>query len=254
MASVETDAGPCELLDWDSEHFGFPVGRVVGETLTPPRADEIDEWCLERRIRCLYLTTDSGDADSAGTAARHGYRVVDIRVIGRRPLDDVDQLPPAPEGVVFREAIEPDFDYLRELAARSHRGSRFYFDGEFPPERCDALYSAWIDRGLSDPNRTVYVPVVDGEPAGYQVLAPLDARREGHGELVAIDGRHQGRGVGMAMRVASLRLMASRGALTQLGTCSAGNVPMVRQNERLGFLTEKVQTWHHKWYDGPTAR
>jgi hypothetical protein len=31
---------------------------------------------------------------------------------------------------------------------------------------------------------------------------------------------------------------------------SARNVPSIRLHERVGFLTERVQVWHHKWYDG----
>src|SRR6266511_424110 len=92
-ASQGTKTLPCELLEWDSEHFGFPIGRVAGDALAPGRARAIDEWCLDQGIRCLYLCLDAGDVDSAQVALDHDFHVVDLRVIARRSLEDVAQLP-----------------------------------------------------------------------------------------------------------------------------------------------------------------
>ena len=174
---LETPA--CELLEWDSEHFGFPIAQVTGDRLSPGAAEAIDDWCSDLGVRCLYFLADAGDADGARVAANHGYRMVDVRLTARRPMDEVTDLPvPAAETVEVREATDEDFDYARRLAARSHRGSRFYFDGGFPRERCDALYESFVLRGFRDPNRTLRVPLMEGEPAGYHVLGPLGPERE----------------------------------------------------------------------------
>jgi ribosomal protein S18 acetylase RimI-like enzyme len=246
-ASEKIATAPCELLEWDSEHFGFPIGRVAGDTLTPERAETIDDWCLDQGIRCLYFLADADDAETARVAAGHGYRVVDIRVTVRHSMEGLSQLPVSPL-VTVREADEGELGYLRLLAARSHRGSRFYFDGGFPRERCDLLYEAWVERGFRDPDRTLHVAIVDREPAGYMVFAPLGPEREGHGELGAVDERHRERGVGVALHVAMLRTLASRGAVSHLGVLSARNLAVIRLHETLGFQTERVEVWHHKWY------
>jgi GNAT superfamily N-acetyltransferase len=248
VASEATEALPCELLEWDSEHFGFPIARVAGESLTPETAEAVDDWCTDHGIRCLYFTADAGDADSALVGASHGYRVVDFRIIARRSLAEPPTPPPVPEGVAFRDATEEDLDRLLELAARSHHGSRFYFDGGFPRERCDALYRAWVERGYRDPSRGLRVPSVDGEPAGYQVLAGLGPEQECHAELIAIDERFRGKGVGSALSADTMRWMAARGALRARATYSARNVGEGRRIPRLGYRTEEVQALHHKWY------
>jgi GNAT superfamily N-acetyltransferase len=245
--SDETETVPCELLEWDSEHFGFPIARVAGETLTPHRAEAIDDWCIDQGIRCLYFLADADDAETARVAAGHGYRVVDLRITVRHSMEGLDQLPVSPL-VTVREADEDELGYLRQLATRSHRASRFYFDGGFPRERCDQLYEAWVERGFRDPDRTLLVAVVDREPAGYMVFAPLGPDREGRGELGAVDEGRRGKGVGTALHVAMLRTLASRGATSHRGVLSARNVAVIRLHERLGFLTEKVEVWHHKWY------
>jgi dTDP-4-amino-4,6-dideoxy-D-galactose acyltransferase len=248
VVPLRTTQPPCELLEWDTEHFGFPIARVAADTVTPETAEVVDEWCADQGIRCLYFKADARDAESARVAASNGYRMVDVRLIARRSLEGVVDLPTGPENVAVREATEADIDYARRLAARSHDESRFYFDGGFPPERCDALYQAWVDRGFRDPDRGLRVPVVEGEPAGYQVLAPLGPERESHGELVAIDERHRRKGVGWALHVSTYRLYAERGAVTHRSATSIRSRAAIRLHERLGFLTSEVQVWHHKWY------
>jgi GNAT superfamily N-acetyltransferase len=248
-ANQETVTLRCELLDWDSEHFGFPIGRVVGDTLTLDSAEAIDDWCTDQGVRCLYFLGDAEDADSARVAANHGYRIVDVRLTSRRSLEGLDRLPfPEPEGMEVREAVEQDLDYLRKLAGRSHQESRFYFDGGFPRERCGALYEAWVERGFYDPDRTLRVPTVDGERAGYHVLGPPGIDRVSCGELMAVDERQRGSGVGPAFIVSTLRLVAARGDVAHLWIQSARNLAAIRLHERFGFQTEKVEVWQHKWY------
>jgi GNAT superfamily N-acetyltransferase len=237
------------LLDWDSEHFGFPIGRVADDKLTEQRAKAIDDWCVDHGIRCLYFLADPVDAGTALVAASRGYRVVDVRVTVRHSMDGVQQLPATgPETMTIREASEGDLEDLRCLAARSHHGTRFYFDGRFPRERCDALYEAWVERGHRDPDRVLLAAVVDEEPVGYIVFSRLIAGGEGHGELAAVDARHRGKRIGLALHVHMLRLLSGWGAVRHRGELSLRNLAVIRLHERLGFLTDKVEVWHHKWY------
>jgi GNAT superfamily N-acetyltransferase len=246
--SEATSIAPCELLDWDSDHFGFPIAQVTGDALTRMGAEAVDAWCRDRGIRCLYLSADVGDAESARATAVHGFRIVDVRAVMRRLYTGLLELETGPE-VTVREATEADLAFARKLAARSHRTSRFYFDGNFPRERCDALYETWVERASRDPDRRLLIAVVDDEPVGYMCCGPLGPDREGHGELVAIDERFRGQGLGRALHFGEYRDYAARGALTQLAVISLRNVVNIRLHEQLEFLTDKVEVFFHKWYD-----
>src|SRR3954454_11119492 len=248
--AAEGDA-PCELLEWDSEHFGFPIAKVVGRTLSESRAEAVDDWCAEREIRCLYLASDGQDPETARVAAAHAFRVVDVHITSRRSYDGLFELPAGPADVIVREATGGDLDYARRLAARSHRTSRFYFDGSFPRDRCDALYEAWVERGARDPERRLLIAVVGGEPVGYDVLAPIGPDLEGRGELVAIDERHRGKGYGRAMSFGGYRECATRGARTHRGVYSVRNPVNIRLHQKIGFLVDEVEVWHHKWFGTP---
>jgi ribosomal protein S18 acetylase RimI-like enzyme len=240
---------PCELLEWDSEHFGFPIARVNGDSLDHETAEAIDDWCRDQGIRCLYFLAQADDAESARIAAERGYRVVDERLTIRHPLD---QPPLVPKEVAggwrIRDATEDDLETLCEIAARSHRNTRFYFDGGFPAERCDELYREWVRRGLRDEARQLRVPEREGELAGYQVIRPPAPGGEGVLDILALDDRHRGRGIGRLLLSDSLAWLDARGAPAVLTVLQARNVASVRLHERVGFLTERVEIWHHRWY------
>lgn len=247
-------SAPARVLEWDSEHFGFPIAQVEGSTLTPERVEAVDRWCRERGIRCLYLLAACDHAETGRLAFRHGYRLVDVRVIVRHAHDGLDRLSSlVPDGLSVREGAEEDRDWAMELAARSHRNSRFYSDGNFPLDRCDDLYRAWIARALDDPERTLRIAELDGERAGYYTLAPYGSDRVGSVDLLAVEPDKRGRGVAIGMRVESLRLCASWGATSHASTRSGRNLRSARYLARLGFQTETVAVWHHKWFGGGEA-
>jgi GNAT superfamily N-acetyltransferase len=236
------------VLDWDSEHFGFSIASVAASTLDEPTAARVDEWCAENEVRCLYFLADAEDAGTSIVAAEHGFRNVDMRMTVGLSLA-MEPSVAGSDGVQVGEAAESERAYLRSLAASSYRGtSRFYFDGGFPPERCDAMYEAWVDRGFDDPERTIFVVRMDGGPAGYQVVGPREEDGVRRLELVAVDPGRRGSGVGRALISETMRVLRSEGAPRTWAILSARNIATVRLHERLGFLTEEAGVWHHKWY------
>src|SRR4051794_4962992 len=148
---------PCELLEWDSRHFGFRIARVPGPTLDEPGATLVDEWCTENDVRCLYLLADPEDAQTARVAAKHGFRVVDLRLTARRSLAE-EPTQAGPAGVEVGEAREAELGYLRSLAGGGYRGTgRFYFDGGFPPGRRGGPFEARVGPGSDYPGGVIIV-------------------------------------------------------------------------------------------------
>src|SRR4051812_5370221 len=70
----------CEILPWDSQFFGFAIGRVRSDTLTDGQLKEVDRWSRDEKVAGLYFLAR---ADSPGTielVENAGFRLVDIRV------------------------------------------------------------------------------------------------------------------------------------------------------------------------------
>jgi GNAT superfamily N-acetyltransferase len=121
---VHVEARPsCELLDWDSEHFGFPIARLRGSRLDEASAAEVDEWSRARAVRCLYFLADPEHAETTDVARAHGFAPVDVRLTLRHDRDPLPEVAPA---VAIREARPEDASPLRRLAARSHHVTSYY--------------------------------------------------------------------------------------------------------------------------------
>ena len=183
-----TEAGaPCEILPWDSEHFGLSIARIVDGGLDEQQAADADRWCAQNGVDCLYLLVAADDAETERVASRHGFRPVDVRLGLRHDLDGLGELPwHSPGPLTVRRANEADLEVLRPLARTSHRSTRFYFDGGFPVDRCDELYARWIERALAEPERELLVAEVDGAPVGYQAVR-LPGANPARADLIALD-------------------------------------------------------------------
>lgn len=239
-------AAPCELLEWDSDFFGFPVARVRGQGLDRDSIAAVDAWCAERGVHCLYLLLDDDDGDSARIAAEHGFRVVDVRLTLRHELEGIPD--PDPE-VPILDAEPRHVPALRRLAARSHRDSRFYHDGGFLLERCDELYATWVADAVGDPGRWVLIREVDGEAVGYEVVAPHGDDGVARMELLAVDESHRREGIGRNLLFAGLRRPRLAGAAAVETATQERNRVSLETHLALGFECTRREAWHHKWFD-----
>ena len=169
------------VLNWDSSHFGIRIGRVL-----PTRGDgglfkEALAWAGRESLDCMYLLAGSNDATTVRLAGDFGWRMVDVRVTLGVEASETES------DAQLRLARAEDLPLLKQLAARSHRDSRFYADGGFETAACDRLFSTWVERSVLDPAfaGAVFVPELQGKPAGYITCAI----KNGAGEigLVAVD-------------------------------------------------------------------
>ncbi|HEY0783117.1 MAG TPA: GNAT family N-acetyltransferase [Thermoanaerobaculia bacterium] len=241
---------PCDLLPWDSRHFGVRVGRVQGSRLDAALLARVQRWRDEQAIDCLYLLADPNDAATAPLAEGAGFRLVDVRVTleGAAAADrDGDAAP----GFEIREAREGDVAELRRLAAVSHHDSRFYYDGRFDRARCDELYALWIERACRE--ETVLVAAASGRPVGYITCRIGD---DGHGQigLFAVAPEAQGKGLGGALIARSLAHCAARGASRVRVVTQGRNVRAQRIYQKLGLYTSAVELWFHGWREESEAR
>jgi dTDP-4-amino-4,6-dideoxy-D-galactose acyltransferase len=239
-------AAPCELLEWDSDFFGFPIARVREPALDPKTAGKIDDWCAEHGVRCLYLLLGGDDPDSARIAVEHDFRLVDIRLTLRRGLEGI---PEADPNVPIRDAEERDVPALAKLAAQSHRDSRFYQDDGFPRERCDELYATWVAEAAPDPGRWVLVREVDGEAVGYEVVTPHGDDGIARMEILAVDESHRREGIGRNLLFAGLRRPRSMGATAVETATQERNRVSLDTHLALGFECIRREAWHHKWFE-----
>ena len=236
---------PCRLLPWDTQFFGFPVAQVSEPLLTPQRCEQIDRQCRAQGVRCVYFRA-TPDPTTTALAEQNGFRLVDVRTTLDRKLDPDFRARTIASRV--RRVTEADLPALEELAALSHRNTRFFYDGRFAVERCEELYRTWIRNDVRRAEGNVVVAESGGQIAGYSTSPPPD---RGHGliSLMAVATAFRHRGIGDDLVNASLSWLKERGS-TSVGVTTQGwNVAAQRLYQRCGFRTSIVDLYFHKWFD-----
>jgi ribosomal protein S18 acetylase RimI-like enzyme len=244
---------PCELLEWDSQHFGFPVARLT--PLAPGEAEvrAALAWCRAGGVRCLYFLCDAAAVESARLARARGFDPVDVRVTLVRRFDLHPVEPPAGGRLVVREATEADLEAVWALTPGMFESSRFYKDDRFPRARADALYQRWAARDGRTPGRLLVVGERDGRVVGFGSGSDEGAG-EGRWGLIGVEAGARRQGVGATLADAVEHRLRERGASHCVVATQGGNAASLRLFEKRGFRTVSVQLWFHRWFDGGRGR
>jgi ribosomal protein S18 acetylase RimI-like enzyme len=238
------------LLDWDTDFWGFRVATVLGHSLTEEKARQIDQWCRQQDITCLYFLASSESFETTRIAESSGFRFVDVRLtFAHTPAWlPPPAIAPANGSLRIRPSRLADIDALQLIARTSYIDTRFYYDQAFPRHLCNALYETWIKRSCEGYADIVLVAEGSGEPVGYISCHIGAERRVGKIGLLGVDQRVRGQGVGQRLVRSSLEWLQGQGMRETIVVTQARNGAAQRLYQRSGFLTRDVQLWYHKWY------
>jgi dTDP-4-amino-4,6-dideoxy-D-galactose acyltransferase len=231
-----------ELLPWDSEFFGFPIGQISGEGSSDALAPTLAQADADG-IRCLYYLIAADHLAALHTALRHGFMPYDIRVeLERRP---VAPAPPEAGGEV-READLADEPLLSRLIAETITATRFALDDHFPQDLVRLLYAEWVRRGLSSGStRRVLLAEPD---AGFLVCGFDTEALIGSIELVGVTRRMARRGIGRILMDNAHAAMLESGCERARVVTQGHNVSAQRLYQSLGYKTVAVAWWLHRWH------
>jgi dTDP-4-amino-4,6-dideoxy-D-galactose acyltransferase len=233
----------CSFLDWDTQFFGFPIGRAAVKRLTRSVLDEVDQWAAAQRLRCVYVMCDEADEPVAHAPASAGLVPADVRVTYLLQAAGWRGSP----GV--RLARAEDGPVLEEIARSAHRNTRFYRDGHFPPQRCDELYVEWIRASLAGQRaRAVFVADEGQGAVGYATCETHADSHHGHIGLIAVTPASRGRGHGKRLLNAVSDYVKDLNKWDVRAVTQIDNAAAIRMYESAGFVPLFKQLCFHKWY------
>jgi dTDP-4-amino-4,6-dideoxy-D-galactose acyltransferase len=244
---LKKDVAPCEYLEWDSMFFGKRIARCKATQLRENSILEIFHWCNCSRIDCLYFLADQSDRTTIRLAENSGFQFVDIRITLDNHLPESN----AVNSLCFNGQIRPclpvDVPILRKIAMSGHSNSRFYYDTNFPLDKCDLLYATWIEKSCNGYADFVFVAENHSTLLGY-ISCHLLGDDKGSIGLMGVDKVSQGKGIGMAL-VSSAMDWFSTNNVTEVNVVTQGsNIPAQRMYQKSGFRTSSVQLWYHLWF------
>jgi len=239
-----------ELLPWDSEFFGLPIGRVIPSRLDERSVTTLLAEAQAYHLRCLYFEADSNDPTTVAVAEQHGFHLVDIRVVLEHPFDNrpapVPRYPVSP-GLSVGPPRADELPRLQDISAQIGLTSRFNFDKNFGLAQSEHLYRLWIEKACQGFADAVLIARWHqaGEAVGLITCTLRD--RTAHIQLagVHIDYRQQSVGTGLVQ--AALDWAKMRGAHYMQVVTQARNVPAQRLYQQMGFFTRVMTLYYHKW-------
>jgi dTDP-4-amino-4,6-dideoxy-D-galactose acyltransferase len=230
-----------ESVSWDSEFFGFPIGRI-GDDLRGEEDLRVAVTAADADgVRCLYFLCPSEADGPLQSALALGFRPYDVRIELECRLEGA----PGPPAV--RDARPAETPALEQIAREQLRGTRFWSDPRFPRERVGALYVEWLRRGLSTaPERRT---LVAGEAEGFTICRFDRDRDLGTIELIAVAAASEGRGLGGELVAAAGHAFGEAGLARATVVTQGRNVGAQRLYQRYGYRTARVGLWLHRWSD-----
>lgn len=243
-----SDAGgtnsPGVFLPWDSEFFGFRIGRANGARLDAAALTRLLAWSAEERLRCLYFFGDGNDRATLDQAHAGGFKFVDVRVELAVPLRNGAPTE-LPERV--RVATAADLPALETIARAAHTDTRFSKDAGFPTDRAAELYARWIRRDFRE-HEVLAWDAPAGGAAGYVSCQLNAATRAGRIGLIGVAADLQGRGAGRTLVEGALRRFAQAGCTEARVVTQACNLAAQRLYQAHGFRTAETHATFHRWF------
>jgi dTDP-4-amino-4,6-dideoxy-D-galactose acyltransferase len=239
----------CRLLDFDSEFFGFRIGRLSHDLPGSAEFNRAISWCGERGVRCLYFLCPSTSLEGALAAARAGFELIDLRVAFLAKLNEAT--PPTAFETPTRRARPEELQVLREIAGTELRETRFWTDRRFPRDRAAELYRLWIEKDLLRSDGFIFVTEASGQVTGFASGMVLGGGRAKL-SLIAVRSDARGQGLGQAL-VRRVMEQARETGAKEIETVTQGrSASALRLYESQGFRIESISIWFHRWFE-PTG-
>jgi hypothetical protein len=248
---VSTPVSRIEVLEWDSDFFGVPIGRVCLDGATPKVLASIDEEARDLDLECLYGTVDASEPNESTTAyqvQRFGHRLVEVAQLFRRPAGPF--VPPKPSAAKVRRGTVDDAPLLEGAIALLAPWSRYGADPRFGVDAARRLHRAWVERAARDTDERLLAIVEDESGVvgvSTNVWSPIP-------RVDFMGVTKPGSGAAQALMVALIDWAGEDE--TEAGPCAARNIAVLRYLESCGFRISRVQYLFHRWLDetgGPTS-
>lgn len=217
-----------EKLTWDSDFFGYNVGKLTLEADAVPY-----EYVPPDGFKLVYIFSKKEISISNATK-------IDERVdfIKQPQIHNIS------EKIVRFDSSLHSYEELFELAKQCGECSRFRLDKKFQNNEFERLYKIWIDNAIDSDHNDTFVVVRNNHLAGFITLE----RKATYGRLglMAVDLPFRGQGIAWQLMRYGENRCAELGFPTLHLTTQFANKPAMNLYTKLGFtLISKTHIYHY---------
>lgn len=240
----------CKFLEWDTAFFGYRIARVTSQIMTQDTAEQIDDWCGENAIDCIYFLAESQHVGTTQIAENFGYHQVDIRMVYEINLVDKSLTYTLPENFELNMATQSDIKDILPIVNNAFIYSRFYYDPNFTKEQSNNLYRTWVIRSVTENYAdAVFVVKKDNRTQAFITCNLHENKKTGIIGLVGVADFAQGQGLGFQIIYAALSFFQKKGMKNVEVVTQGRNIAANRLYQKCGFRTSDMFLWYHKWFN-----
>lgn len=237
-----------QIHEWESAFFGVLTARITVPRINVADLNRVLTECHVRGIRVIHYLADASDDDSVRAAEQAGFHLVDVRMTFEWNVTMVTTVPAATQTeLVVRTYRIGDLPRLEMIARTSFKQTRYYYDRNYPRERCNDLYAAWIAKSCQGDAARVIVAEQNGVIVGFVTCQLSSDNTEGAIGLVGISAEARGMGIGRTIVTEAQRWFATQRTRRVRVVTQARNITALVLYQRCGFVTSDVGFWYHKW-------
>lgn len=231
-------------LEWDSEFFGFPVGKLIQEI---DSENDLKNFYSETDLKLIYYITKKELVEELRSNEFFDVILVDEKVSIQKTLNRDAKIHPKVE-IYDEEEVDPD---LMRLAFTAGLHSRFFKDKNISHGKAKELYQIWIEKSvkriLAD---IVLVYRLDKRIIGFMTI--LTESKNPHVSLLAVDPEFEGRGVSFALMSSMEGILISKGYEIVKSETQDQNKKAKLIYRRQGVEFKEKHYVYHLWRNNPT--
>lgn len=233
-----------QILNWDSDVFGFGVGKIVPERLSESELTAALQTLKNEKIKLVYWASDSQDVASQNAAqAQQGF-LADRKVTYLMSLKDYRPIAHGNLMEKYKETIPTK--ELEFLALQSGMYSRFKADPKISDIIFEKIYKLWIANSVNKQiAQAVLIAKKQQHLAGMITLG--DKNKRGDIGLLAVHPDYRGLKIGADLVYAGQTWFIEQGYQQSQVVTQLNNKPACALYEKCGYSIEKIENFYHFW-------
>ena len=235
-----------QILDLDSEIFGFPVARIIPDKLSQGKLERVISSLKKENVQLAYWASNPNDEESQQAARLHHGFVADKKVTF---VVDIGQMPERSASIdwdIKEYADNLPSTEMEILAIQIGKYSRFGVDPRIPEDKLIDMYKRWIRNSV---NRQVADAVFVARQSGKVVGMVTVGKKNERGDigLMAVDPGVRGGNLGVALVSAAQAWARRKGFRFAQVVTQGENIAACKLYEKCGYHIDKIEIFYHFW-------
>jgi UDP-N-acetylglucosamine 2-epimerase (non-hydrolysing) len=230
-------------LKWDSDFFGYKVGKIYLKENTAIDKSDIKDF------RLIYIFDDGCDIKNYIQIEKLGAKLADTKMELEMKIEKKTHIDTNLDKK-YRLVVLNKNDFNKEtisLGIEAGKFSRFKKDINFKNNEFKKLYTKWVENSL---NRVDFVEVYGikykSTAIGMVSLKKISAK-EITISLIAVNENFQNQGLGTVLVSQAVEFCKSEGFDTLSVTTQEENINAMKFYQKLNFVIRKKERIYHLW-------